>query len=77
MEKLSAKKFKTFAFGNAGINQFNSETEGIGVGLSTSDSLSDALGGYITMSSGNFGRKKGTEVTFYIKTTNAANLGSF
>jgi len=54
MKKLSAKKFKTFAFSEAGIGQLKTETEGIGVGLSTADSLSDALGGYLTMSSGNF-----------------------
>jgi hypothetical protein len=38
-------KFKTFAFSKAGSNQLKTETEGVGIGLSTADSLTRALGG--------------------------------
>ena len=39
------KTFKTFAFSQAGSNQLKTETEGVGIGLSTADSLTRALGG--------------------------------
>lgn len=43
--KLRKRSYKTFAFSKAGSNQTKSETEGVGIGLSTADSLTTALGG--------------------------------
>ena len=46
---LSKRRFKTFAFSKAGTNQIKSENHGVGIGLSTADSLSRALGGEVTL----------------------------
>lgn len=47
MKKSKSGQKKTFAFEKAGINQLNSQTDGIGVGLNTSQTLATALGGYL------------------------------
>lgn len=47
--KAGLKRKKTFAFEKAGINQLTSQTDGIGVGLNTSQTLANALGGYLSV----------------------------
>lgn len=47
--------FETFSILKSGLKQLGGETSGIGVGLSTSKSLVEALGGQISVSSDNNG----------------------
>ena len=65
--------FETFSILKSGLKQLSGETSGIGVGLSTSKSLVEALGGQIHVSSG----KDGTKVNFWVAATCRANMGSF
>jgi hypothetical protein len=40
-------KKKTFAFQKSCLNQIQSQTQGIGIGLSTAEALAKAVGGYL------------------------------
>lgn len=75
--RLRNRKFKTFAFSKAGSNQVKSETEGVGVGLSTADSLTTALGGTFSVKSNQSLSKSGVEVNFSILTTSLNFIGVY
>ena len=65
------KHFKTFAFSYSGSEQHKDMQQGIGIGLSTADSLANSLGGRVFVSSTQFlGEVYRTEVMFKIKVTN-------
>lgn len=69
LNKWASGKFKSFNFTGLGNILQQDETSGVGVGLSTASSLSKALGGYLTLTSGKTKSVSGTEATFFVKTT--------
>lgn len=54
-----------------------SETHGVGVGLSTADSLTSALGGVFTVKTNPNARESGVEVNFSMFATNLEFIGTF
>lgn len=59
-------RFKSFNFTGLGHVQAENETSGVGVGLSTANSLSKALGGYLMLTSGKKNSVSGTDATFTV-----------
>lgn len=53
------------------------ETSGVGVGLTTADTLTRALGGSITLTSDKLERRAGTEVIFSCSTTSDNNIETY
>ncbi len=77
-ENKTLKRFKTFAFDVSGQEQLKDMQQGIGIGLSTADSLASALGGRVFVtSSEHLGRLFKTEVKFRIKLTNERFKSSY
>ena len=72
------KRFKTFAFNVSGEEQLKDMHQGIGIGLSTADSLAGALGGRVFVNSGQHeGNVFRTCVNFKIKVTSAQHKHSY
>lgn len=71
--KLLPGLFETFSIMKSGLNQLQSETSGIGVGLTTAKALVEALGGQIKIESSN----TGTKAQFTVAVTNKHNIASF
>lgn len=71
-ENICRKRFKTFAFNVSGEEQLKDMHQGIGIGLSTADSLAGALGGRVFVTSAHhIDNVFKTDVKFKIKVTSA------
>jgi len=69
-------RFQTFAFSSKGVNQMHLN-EGIGVGLSTANSLVRAMGGNLSVSTFSVGRDFRNVVNFRVCTTEKSKKESF
>ena len=77
-ENICMKRFKTFAFEVSGKDQLKDMHQGIGIGLSTADSLAGALGGRVLVNSvEHSGNMFKTDVNFKIKVTSAQHKNSY
>jgi K+-sensing histidine kinase KdpD len=65
------KKFSTFS--QAGLNQTKHDSAGVGIGLSTAQTLTLYLGGQLSVKSS----EKGTKAKFSVLVTDIENLASF
>ncbi len=60
-----------------GSNQLQNETQGIGIGISTADTLASALGGYLNINTRTNFPNRGTVAEFGVLTTNSLAADKF